>query len=193
MTEVDQAYERTRSGDPEGFADWVRRVELPLRSSLRSFARWVDVEAIVQEGLMRMWILAPQLALSGENASYRYSARLMRNLALQEVRRARRFHPLGDAGGSSAGPPPEDQLPALEPTPDPLLRRAILECLSRLRDRPRQALLARLASLQAEADSLLADRLGLKLNTFLQHIVRARKALTACLEGKGMHVPGVGK
>ena len=35
---MDQAYERTRSGDPEGFADWVRRVELPLRSSLQSSA-----------------------------------------------------------------------------------------------------------------------------------------------------------
>lgn len=182
MTEVDQAYEWTRSGDPEGFADWVRRVELPLRSSLRSFARSVDVEAIVQEGLMRMWILAPTLALSGENASLRYAARLMRNLALQEVRR-----------GSNAGPPVEYQLPDLEPPPDPLLRRAILECLSRLRDRPRQALLARLAGLQAEADSLLADRLGLKLNTFLQHIVRARKALMACLEGKGVQVLGAAK
>ena len=80
MTPIDQSFQRAQNGDPEGFTDWVRAVELPLRGTLRRFARHADVESIAQEGLLRMWRLAPTVKLEGDNASLRYAAVLVRNL-----------------------------------------------------------------------------------------------------------------
>ena len=96
MTEIDHAYAGTRAGDEQAFAAWVRLVETPLRASLRRFAPVVDVEAILQEGLVRMWRIAPGLELSGADASLHYVRRLARNLAISEARRP------GDA--STGGP-----------------------------------------------------------------------------------------
>ena len=84
MTQVDTAFRAVSRGDHGAFARWVGLVEIPLRGSLRRFARQVDVEAIVQEGLLRMWRLASRVELEGEDASLRYALRLVRNLALRE-------------------------------------------------------------------------------------------------------------
>ena len=94
MSEIDEAYERTQEGDHAAFTSWVRHCETPLRKSLRSFAAVVDVEAVLQEGLARMWTLAPRLKLKGENASLRYALRLVRNVALSEARRLGRATPV---------------------------------------------------------------------------------------------------
>ena len=77
--------------------------------------------------------------------------------------------------------------PLIDPTPppDPGLLRAIKDCLSRLRGKPRDALLARLARGHESHDRDIAKELGMAVNTFLQNVVRARKAVAACLEGKG--------
>ncbi len=69
----------------------VRPVERPLPLSLRSLARHVDAERFVQEGLLRMWRLAPTLALPGHDASLRRTRRLVRNLASNEARKQQRF------------------------------------------------------------------------------------------------------
>lgn len=173
MSEIDHAFRRAQLGDREGFADWVRRVEIPLRKSLRSFARSVDVEAIVQEGLLRMWVLAKGLTLAGESASLRYALRLVRNLAIDEARRM----------GTLAldDPPPE---PAVQPAPvpDAGLRRVILRCLGRLPTMPGRAIRARLLNHDCAPDRDIARRAGMQLNTFLQNIVRARRHLRKCLE-----------
>ena len=182
MSAVDVAFWRARSGDHEGFADWVRLVELPLRTSLRRLARRVDVEAIVQEGLLRMWLLAPTLALDGEDASLRYALRLVQNLALREAERLRRFDPLDPAQLEHS----PELVVAPDPPPDPSLRRAILDCISRLPQKPREALQARLAGRGVEPDRALAERLRMSLNTFLQNIVRARRHLARCLESRGI-------
>jgi RNA polymerase sigma-70 factor (ECF subfamily) len=182
VTAIDTAFTRARCGDPEGFADWVRAVERPLRSSLRGFARHVDVEAMLQEGLTRMWVLAPRVALTGDNASLRYALRLVRNLALREAERAGRFERLDpDDPGGNPGPTIEP-----EPPPDPGLRQAILDCLGLLSRRPAAALAARLRGEGAEPDRVLAERVGMRLNTFLQNVVRARRLLAECLESKGI-------
>ncbi len=181
MSTVDHAFWRTQEGDHEGFTDWVRRVELPLRASLRRFARSVDVEAIVQEALLRMWTLAPTLTLTGEDASLRYALRLARNLALREAERVARFDPLDPEIEGS----PETTIDP-EPPSDPGLRQAILECIGRLPRKPREALLARLAANGLEPDRALADRLRMALNTFLQNVVRARRHLMRCLESRGI-------
>jgi RNA polymerase sigma-70 factor (ECF subfamily) len=159
------------------------RVERPIRVSLRPFARAIDVEAVVQEALMRMWLLATDREhareLTGENASLRFAIGMARNLARNAARRVRRERLL-----------PPDDLPEAsvepDPTPDPGLRQAIDECLERLARRPREALLARLGAYQVLADRALAESLGMSLNAFLQNIVRARRQMADCLAGKGV-------
>lgn len=178
MTPIDHAFLRTRHGDPEGFTDWVRAVELPLRGSLRRFARHVDVESITQEGLLRMWRLAPTIELEGKDASLRYALRLVRNLALREIERNRIYVPEDPEGNDP------EVLP--DPPPDPGLRRILIDCFGRLPRRPREALLARIRRGGVEPDRELAERLGMRLNTFLQNIVRARRSLARCLESHGV-------
>jgi RNA polymerase sigma-70 factor (ECF subfamily) len=176
LTAIDQAFELVRARSPVGFAEWMRLVELPLRASLRGFARFVDAEAVVQEALLRMWVLAQHAELEGENASLRYVLRVARNLALREAARQERFEPIGDE--------PEPAL--VDPTPDPALGRAIRECLKRLPTKPSQALHARLSTQGRSPDRDLAAQLGMRLNTFLQNVSRAREALRKCLESRGV-------
>jgi len=73
----------------DAFADWMGRVERLIRLSLRRFARAADVEGVVQETLMRMWLLArePERRLTGEDASLRYALGMARNIARSEARR----------------------------------------------------------------------------------------------------------
>ncbi len=182
MGETDLAFRRARSRDHEGFTDWVRRVEVPLRASLRRFARRVDVEAVLQEGLLRMWVLAPTLVLEGDDASLRYALRLVRNLALREAERLGRFDPLDPAGTENSTEATVDP----EPPSDPALRQAILDCIARLPQKPREALLARLRGQGLAPDRALAERLRMSLNTFLQNVVRARRHLARCLESRGI-------
>jgi len=182
LTEIDQAFEQTRRGSRAGYRDWVRLVEMPLRKSLRSFARQVDVEALLQEGLLRMWVLAPRLSLAGSNASLRYAHVVLRRLALAEA---------GKAGATTElDPDKHGEELTVEPVPpaDPGLRRAILACLKKLPAKPGQALGARLASDGSEPDRDVASQLGMRLNTFYKNIGRARELLARCLESRGVHL-----
>lgn len=70
--------------------------------------------------------------------------------------------------------------------PDPLLRRLIGACREKLARKPRAALDGRLLASGAEPDSAVAERLGMRTNTFLQNITRARKALLECLRRAGV-------
>ena len=184
MTAADLLFERVRRGDVGAFANWMAHVERPVRGSLRRFARAIDVESALQETFLRMWIATQDRAreFEGENASLRFTLRIARNVALEEVRRARLDHlvALDDLDPSSE--------PSINPTPpaDPGLLRAIKDCVSRLRGKPRDALLNRLARGHEMHDRDIAASLGMAVNTFLQNVVRARKLVAACLEGKGL-------
>lgn len=182
MTALDDAYRRAGAGDAEAFTEWTGGVEMRLRAALRSFARRVDVEGIVQEGLLRMWVLAPTIDLEGENASLRYALRIVRNLALREAERESVLDPLDEEEIERT----EKGTAAPDPSSDPALREAILDCLDRLPGKPRRALAARLGCQGAEPDRALAEKLRMSLNTFLQNIVRARRHLAACLESRGV-------
>lgn len=181
MTEADSLYRGTQAGDVEAFTAWVRLAEMPLRRSLRSFARRVDVEAVLQEGLLRMWMLAPSLELTGASASLRYAFVLVRRLALSEERRTsrRREVPLDD-DTKVADLPVE-----AAPPPDPRLRAIILKCIQKLPVGPRTALLKRLED-DGTPDRDRARALGMKPNTFFQNIVRARRSVRSCLEKNGV-------
>jgi len=182
--ELEKAFLKASFGDPDAFAEWMGMVEYPLRRSLARFARAVDVEVVVQETFMRMWLIAADRnrILEGENASLRFALKVARNVALEEMRRGRldRFVDLKEL----------DQLPegSLNPElPDPALREAIAECFDRLPRQPRKALAARIHEGHVP-DRDLAQQARMKLNTFLQNIVRARKLLADCLERRGVRL-----
>jgi RNA polymerase sigma-70 factor (ECF subfamily) len=172
------------AGDLEAFARWIARAERPLRESLRSFAARVDVEAVVQETLLRIWQVAPRVSPDGKPSPLlRLALRIARNLAIDAVRRARTV-PLAD-----------DQIDqsltfATLHEVDPMLREAILVCREKLPAQPARALDARVQSAGAEPDAVLAMRLGMKLNTFLQNFTRARKLLADCLRARGIEIAG---
>jgi DNA-directed RNA polymerase specialized sigma24 family protein len=174
------------SGDASAFARWASSVEQPLRGSLRAFATSVDTEAVLQETLLRIWQVAPRFTHDGKpNALLRFAMRTARNVAVTEWRRQGRA----------------DQKEALEKhlsaelevapiTPDPHLREQIVKCRGKLPGKPKEALEQRLISDGGEDDSVLAARIGMSLNTFLQNFTRARKFLKECLEKAGIHLDG---
>jgi RNA polymerase sigma-70 factor (ECF subfamily) len=186
LTEIDGLFTSAREGDVDSFEAWMGSVELPIRLSLRRFARAVDVESIVQETFLRMWVLAidKERALEGDNASLRFALGVARNLARSE---ARRF-------GKEVLLPPED-MPEVEVPPDPApdhgLRAAILGCIEKLARRPMTALRARLGGGGLSPDRDLAAELGMTLNTFLQNITRARRQVAVCLERQGVELEGI--
>ena len=173
------------AGDPEAFGHWVAGVEPSLRKSLRPFAAMVDTEAALQEGLLRVWQVAPRFVPDGRpNALLRFAVTTTRNAAVSELRRSA---------------PSKDQLEALEhelaaleagqpSAPDPFLRAAIAECRQKLPRQPAAALEQRLASGGGDDDAVLAARLGMKPNTFLQNFTRARKLLAECLKKRGVEL-----
>jgi RNA polymerase sigma-70 factor (ECF subfamily) len=181
MIDLDVHLASIVAGDPDAFGRWLAGAEPSLRSGLRALAAHVDCEAVLQEALLRVWQVAPRCRSDGRpNALLRLGARIARNLALDELRRARtigrddleRLVPLDE-------PPPPS-------APDPLLRRAIEECRSALPQKPAAALAARLEAAGGEPDESLAARIGMRLNTFLQNVGRARKLLAACLQRRGV-------
>jgi len=178
------AFRQARSGNLDAFADWMGMVEIPLRRSLTRFAGAVDVEVVLQETLMRMWLFATDTArpLEGENASLRFACRVAKNVALEEIRKYRheRFVDLDKLENLPEG--------ALDPhLPDPALRRAISECVQRLPEQPRRALMARICEGHLP-DRELAERVLMKANTFLQNIVRARRLVADCLGRRGIRL-----
>jgi DNA-directed RNA polymerase specialized sigma24 family protein len=173
-----------RLGDRGAFAQWMGMVEIPLRRSLYRFARAVDVEAVVQETLVRMWLLAgdPQRVLKGSQASLKYAFAVGRIVALEEMRRYRkdRFVELDVLENLPEGRINPDP-------PDPALARKIQDCMESLPRQPREALWARVHNGRLP-DRQLADALRMKANTFFQNIVRARRLLRECLERRGVRL-----
>jgi RNA polymerase sigma-70 factor (ECF subfamily) len=169
------------AGDTDAFGRWMAGAERCLRESLRSFATRVDVEAVLQEALLRTWNVAPRVKRDGKpNALLRMSIRIARNLAIDEARRARLL-------GVKDDPSIEESLAFSVPSePDPLLVNAIRECHDKLPNKPKEALAARLESEGGEHDATIAARLGMRLNTFLQNFTRARKLLADCLHERGI-------
>ncbi len=179
MIDTDEHLQAIMSGDVAAFARWMSLVEPTVRAGLRSYAARVDAEAVLQETMLRVWQVAPRHAPDGRpNSLFRLAIRIARNLAIDEVRRAK-SSPVPDEGLEALLA--EADTGAAFSGPDPFLRRAIQECQSKLPDRPAEVLHCRLTSGASEPDQTLAERLGMKLNTFLQNFTRARKLLAECL------------
>jgi len=170
------------AGGQDSFARWMAGAERPIRESLRRFAASVDTEAAVQETLLRVWLVARRCHPDGQpNSLLRFAIGIARNLALSEIRRRRREEPIADV--------PEPPAPFSEPAlPDPALRKIIKRCLDKLPPKPAAALRARIESAGAQPDSRLADGLGMRPNTLLQNITRARRLVAQCLQQAGIEV-----
>jgi DNA-directed RNA polymerase specialized sigma24 family protein len=185
MTDLDVHLPAIAAGDEEAFAVWLAGGERRVRLSLRSFAARVDTEALLQETLLRVWQVAPRVKPDGRpDALLRVAIRTGRNLAVSELRRARllpvEIDELERAAATLEGGPPPDR------AGDPFLRQAIVDCHGRLPARPARALDARLESAGSERDVVLADRVGMRPNTFLQNITRARRLIAECLRRRGI-------
>jgi RNA polymerase sigma factor (sigma-70 family) len=168
-------------GDTQAFGLWLSRAEPTVRVTLRSFAASIDVEAVLQESLLRVWQVAGRFEPDGRpNGLLRLAIRIARNLAISETRRTR------------ATPVEAEHLENIVETeahePDPMLRKAIADCREALPVKPKQALDARLGSDGGRDDVELAESLNMKLNTFLQNFTRARQMLADCLKKKGVDV-----
>ena len=181
---ADGLFHLARSGDQDAFARWMGLVEISLRRRLAKFARAVDVEVVVQETFLRMWLVALDRtrALEGENASLRFASAIAQNVAREEVRRTRheRF----------VDPRDLEKLQNEWVNPevvDPALRNSIDTCIERLPAQPKRALEARIRDGHLP-DRDLAQGVRMKLNTFLQNIVRARRLVGDCLEQRGVRL-----
>ena len=181
MIDLDVHLAQIVAGDADAFARWLAGAEMPVRLSLASFAAVVDVEAVLQEALLRVWQVAPRFEPDGApNGLLRLGVRIARNLAVSELRRTK-TRPVAPADL-------EDVREVRASEPDPMLRRAIVECRDKLPTKPREALDARLHNAGADDDHTLAEALGMRLNTFLQNFARARKLLAECLGKRGIAV-----
>lgn len=168
------------AGDARAFGRWVAGAELRLRLSLASFAAHVDVEAVLQETLLRVWQVAPRLEPDGKpDMLIRFAVRVGRNTAISELRK------LG-----KPVPGAEDEATVRPIAPDPMLREIIAACRDKLPVKPGQALSARLEA-PTRSDHELAATLHMVKNTFLQNITRARKMLVDCLKRAGIELEEV--
>jgi RNA polymerase sigma-70 factor (ECF subfamily) len=186
VLDLDERVPAIALGDAGAFAWWLARAEPALRRSLASFAARVDVEAVLQETLLRVWQVAPRVKVDGmPNALLRLARRIAYNLAVDAARRG--AHEALDEGVDDAS-----REVAVDPIePDPFLREAVEGCRAGLPERPRLALDARLASHGGRPDRALADALGMRLNTFLQNVTRARELLAECLARRGIRLEAV--
>ncbi len=179
--DLDRHLPEIASGDAAAFGRWLSGAEPRLRGGLRPFATSVDTEAVLQEALLRTWNVAPRVQPDGRpDALLRLAARIARNLALSELRRARveptevqRLERLAD------------QELEQRTEPDPLLRRLIHRCREALPAQPRRAIALRVDACGGVSDTELAERAGMSLNTFLQNVRRARLLLVECLARGG--------
>jgi RNA polymerase sigma-70 factor (ECF subfamily) len=173
------------AGDVQAFACWLAQAEPRVRASLKRFARDVDTEAVLQETLLRLWQVAPRVVVDARgDALLRLGVQVARNLALDQARSTRRR--------GAAEQQPEPEVPAdvhAEAAPaDPWLREAIQRCAGKLPKQPAAVLHSRLQSAGCDSDELLAQRLGMRLNTFLKNFGRARQLLLECLARAGVQV-----
>jgi DNA-directed RNA polymerase specialized sigma24 family protein len=173
------------TGDTRAFGRWMAGAEGTIRDTLRSFATVIDVEAILQEALLRVWQVATRFVPDGKpNGLLRLGIRIARNLAISEVRRTK-SRPVPEADLERALMM-EEQADA---TPDPLLRDVLERCRDKLPEKPRLALDVRLSFESREGgrdDISLAAQVGMRVNTFLQNFTRARRLLAECLKKNGV-------
>lgn len=188
MADLDTHLPAIVAGDTAAFGRWVSGAEPRIRASLASFAAVVDTEAVVQETLLRIWQVAPRFKADGRpDGLVRLGVRIARNLAVSEARRDRVRPEEADVLERKAAAHADAPVP-----PDPMLREQIRRCIAALPEKPAQAILQRIRARGRSHDQDLAEAIGMRLNTFLQNVRRARVGLSRCLERSGVSLLGLG-
>lgn len=211
MTDLDVHLDAIGAGDAGAFGQWLARAEPSLRESLRSFARTVDTEAVVQETALTLWNLARAGRVRPDgrgNSLLRLGVTVARRRAIDLDRRQRRR--LGEAAPGNPGekatrpgagrrgvPPGRSASGGLSgsgepPDPrhdfsDPFLRERIRRCFQALRS----SLRATLATFIDHAGSMTMAQMARQggdqtAGAFRQNLSRARKAMAACLREHGV-------
>jgi RNA polymerase sigma factor (sigma-70 family) len=179
--DLDEELAAIAARDADAFGRFLAGAEMELRKSLRGFASSVDVEAVVQETFLRVWQVAPRVVPDGRpNALLRFTVRVARNVAVDDLRKRREIAVADDLERIGAA---DEATP--EPS-DPLLKEVIARCVEALPTKPAEALRKRIESAGGDSDLTLAELLGMRLNTFLQNVTRAKKLVAECLEKKGV-------
>ena len=81
--DLDEHLDEICEGNKLAFAAWLGGAEDTVRATLRSFARVIYVEAVLQESLLRVWQVAPRFDPDGRpNGLLRLAIRIARNLAI---------------------------------------------------------------------------------------------------------------
>ncbi len=188
MQDLDDYLPAIQAGDATAFGRWVAGSETRLRLSLRSFAQHVDVEAVVQETLLRVWQVAPRFQPDGRpDGLLRLAIRTAHHLAISDVRR-RTPSALDPALLEGVMRLEDVAVPHAET--DPMLRKAIRRCHDKLPSKAQAVLEARMSNAGASPDQQLAASLRMTLNTFLQNVTRARRMLMECLRKLGIEPIG---
>lgn len=186
MTEIDQCFERIRPGGLDGFPQWISMVEMPVRLSLRSYARAVDAESVLQETMMRMWVLAQGEAresMGGENASLRRAIEVARNIARTEASQTGCQALLPRDGTDHVEAAPVFQ-------PDPELYEATKDCLRKLDDGLQPHLLHWRLEVSWVPDAFLAKEFHVETDRFVRSIMTAKLHVARCLEQQGIELHG---
>jgi RNA polymerase sigma factor (sigma-70 family) len=184
--DVDQHAAAIAAGDAGAFARALAVIEPSVRASLRSYAAKVDVEAVVQEALLRLWQVAPRFVPDGRpHGLIRFATRIAHNLAIDELRRRRELPSEAAALDEASARTISAESFALA-APDPMLRARIVFCYEQLPPKNALAMHARIEARGGDSDTAIAEQLGMRLNTFLQNVTRARKLLERCLEEQGV-------
>lgn len=180
--EVDRQVRLVLAGNTEAFAEIVRLTQYPLRAFILSFCPWKEaVDDIAQEVYVYLYQHLGDYELGTD--LYAWMRSLARNRILSHARslaaRARQAKRFTDARLSeyaSRSPAPPAGFSQID---------AMRDCLERLEESDR-SLLRRRYSTGERAESL-AKALGKTASALRVRIMRIRRRLRRCLEGK-MHV-----
>lgn len=166
--------------DLEAFSRWFARCEIHLRTSLRSFEQFVDVEAVVQDTVIKVWEDPLRIRPDGRPG---FLLRWARTVALNAARNAARRQ-----GHHAAMPADDDVAGDVRPMSDVFLRTRVQECFGRLPVPQQRAFRARVADAGSRTDRQLAASIDMSFDAFRQTLTRGRRALVACLRSFNIDV-----
>jgi RNA polymerase sigma factor (sigma-70 family) len=154
-----------------------RHAQLPWRIAYRMLADASEAEDVAQEAMLRLWQYADRWQAGGPGVAA-WLTRVATNACLDRIRR-RRF------ASDEAVPERADSSPlADEMMEDDEVRQAVADCIEALPDRQRAAIV--LTYYEEQQNRMAAEILAMQIKAFESLLLRARGALRACVERKGV-------
>lgn len=155
-----------------------RHADIPWRIAMRMLNDAAEAEDVAQESLLRLWDKASKWQ-AGSSGVAAWLTRVATNLCLDHIRKRRR---VVDGDGL---PERADEAPLADATSEAEQARDIVaSCIGALPDRQRAAIV--LTYYEEQKNAGAADILAMQVKAFESLLLRARAALRACVEGKGI-------